>query len=518
MNDAAHKMKRGGIPANIDTPPLALSDSSDDQQDATPVTTTTFKLDKNTELATPLSGGRRKMWRRKRRQSNSKDEKCKESSFLEKVQNSDRLARRQSLPPLLTLQLSQECEHNASTSTLLDEATLPDGASRDSTPRPKQPDTPLTPNGSFSPEVSELIESVKHPLRHRRNGSNGSIRVHRRQGSNGSVSSSIKEAMPLRNKEATPLRTKEATPLRNSNPSTATSSKRASVEIMHSASRRGSGSSIPYSRMDGTESESNSEEHESTGGLRVSFPSQSGVNERGVSSGHAPSDQLREVCSNESSMDTHESDGAGNEADGESTSDGYENRLDGFSGTEPHETTESNFESSTASPSQAESEDLNTRVSGMESNLPTSLILDPFPLMTSSPISGGRGQSHDQLLWDSSLSNCYSSSHGNHQVATLVSQFEQLPAEDSEATSETNDLLNIPVHIRRQQSPESRDNTNADPTTPTSGRRLGSMTAIVRTFFENMSSKPRRVGLHNQDSGEFEDSGFQVCCYIWKLL
>ena len=46
---------------------------------------------------------------------------------------------------------------------------------------------------------------------------------------------------------------------------------------------------------------------------------------------------------------------------------------------------------------------------------------------------------------------------------------------------------------------------------------MSSMTTIVRTFFENMSSKPKKQGLHTQNSSELYDSGIQVkydtqCC------
>lgn len=513
-------MKRSGaFPANIDTPPLDCSDSTDDQQDGTPVPTPTSKL---ADSATPH---RKKMWRRKRRQSNSKDEKPKESGFLEKIQNSDRLARRQSLPPLLTLQMSHDLDQNASTSTLLDEAGLPDGVSRDSTPRPKNPDTPITPNGSFSPEVSELIESVRHPIRHRRNDSNGSIRMHRRQGSNGSVASNKGPSL-------------EATPLRGTNPSTAASSKRASMELSQlsfSSSRRGSGSAIPYSKMDTTDSESNTEQPAKA--LTDDVRARDGG--RGLSPQHALG-HAKDMCSNESSMDTHESsmdthesDGEGNEADGESTSDGYEKRFDRFSGTEPNETTtESNFESSAASPSQAESDELSSSdvINLIPRTHSKACPVPSLPIMSSSPLGLlGTGQSHDlshdKFSCETTLSNYYSSSmttptmgsttyHGNHQVAMLVSQFEHVPPEDSDVTPETSltdlqtGLMSIPVHIRRQSVERQEDGTSGS-ATPTSGR-LGSVTAIVRTFFENMSSKPKRVGLHNQDSGEFEDSGFQV--------
>lgn len=520
VNDVAYKMKRGGFPGNVDTPPLVCSDSSDDQQDGTPVPgSATPWGEKGADSAvTPHACGRRK--RRRRKQSNSKDEKGRDSAFLDKVQSSDLLARRQSLPPLLTLQVAHDLERNPSTSTLLDETGPQDRLSRDSTPRPKHPDTPITPNGSFSPEVSELIESVRYPLKHRRNGSNGSARMmHRRQGSNGSAASFKGHSH-------------EATPIRGTNPSTATSSKRNSAELLTqlnlSSSRRESGSGIPYSKMDVSDSNFCAEQpNESTtnNGAQVPFPSQDGA-----APPHHPKGHVKDVCSNESSMDTHES---GNEADAESTSDCYE-KFGGLSGTEPNETTaESNFESSAASPSQAESDELTSDI--MESSMAANLIPMTRSKAPLPPLAYlGHDLSHDKFsgkttlgLGTNSLTTPTSATptspmpilatptveyHGNHQVATLVSQFEQnLLTEDSEAASETSltGLVSIPVHIRRQQSQDRQDDETTNLTTPTSGR-LGSMTAIVRTFFENMSSKQKRAALHNQDSGEFEDSGFQV--------
>ena len=92
-------------------------------------------------------------------------------------------------------------EHDPSTHSLLDEPAVLDTFSRDSTPRPRHPTTPLAPDWSFSPEVTDLIESVRHPRGHRRNGSNCSLRTHKRQGSSGSTTSSkgvFADTMPLR--------------------------------------------------------------------------------------------------------------------------------------------------------------------------------------------------------------------------------------------------------------------------------------------------------------------------------
>lgn len=360
LNDVAYKMKRasagGPFPSHLGTPPrdCPSSDSSDNEVDAGSCphrAAVMAAAEKSADSGNPLSGwSKKKMWRKKRRYSTSKDEKTSATGFLEKVTNSDRLTRKQTLPPLNTLAaaLSHDLDCDPSTPTL-DDATL-DAVSRDSTPRPKHSSSPITPNGSFSLEVSELLESVRHPLRFGRNVSGGSVRSHRRQGSNGSVASERGCSL-------------ETTPLRGlSTPTTATSSKRASTDL--GSPRRGSNAGVPYTRMD-SYSDSNSEVAEKspvfTTGFPKPVPERPCRNEnRKPSPGHAP-DVSKELYSNESSMDTqHESDGAGHDADGESTSDGCENRFYRFStsGTEPNETQESNIESSAASPSLAESDEL----------------------------------------------------------------------------------------------------------------------------------------------------------------
>ena len=57
------------------------------------------------------------------------------------------------------------------------------------------------------------------------------------------------------------------------------------------------------------------------------------------------------------------------------------------------------------------------------------------------------------------------------------------------------------------------DSATPTPATPTSSKpKINSVTAIVRSFFENMSNKPNKQRkLHSQDSSEIrDDSGFQV--------
>ncbi len=528
LGDVTYKLKRGAF----DTPPLGQSsDSSDDNQEDGPPThhahsaTPTSKHEQNLDVAgTPVSGkgGKKRIWRKRRRQSNSnsKDDKTKDSGFLEKFQNKDHQLRRQSLPPLTNLlssQISHGTDHTPSTPTLLDNnesgagggvaaaGEAVDGVSRDSTPRPKhQPETPLTPNGSFSHEVSELIESLKHPSRHhRRNGSNGSLRTHRRQGSNGSATSG--RGLSL-----------ETTPLRSSPPNP--SSKRTSLEL--SGSRRGSatgcGGPVPYSKMDAftsavSDSENGGESREEEevvavmaddsatsalsggsgggGGGRVPFPKlvpgSAGLSGGGGGGGdggtcrkasprHADA-AGRDIYSNESSMDTHDgsdAEEAGNEADGESTSDGYENRLDRLSCPEPNETTaESYVESSNSVASRstpAESDDVTS--CSETSNLiskPHSTTMKDWNQTTSHHVTPdfafmSADQSHFGL--------------GSHDTAlamppsNLMLPLLELPLESDDDVASESSLtgLTIPMHIRRNESPRRKDDGKWSPNPKTS--------------------------------------------------
>ena len=367
----------GAFTGHLGTPPRdsPSSDSSEEEVDGGSGThhhgpmASAAAAEKATadSAGTPLSGwGKKKVWRRKRRQSGSKDDKLTNGTgFLDKVTNSDRLTRKQALPPLNTIaaSLSHDPDCDPATPTLDDPL---DTGSRESTPRPKNSGTPLTPNGTFSQEVSELLDSVRHP---RRNVSGSSTRAHRRQGSNGSfVSGCSLETTPLRG---------------HSTPTTAVSSKRASIEPI--SSRRGSNSGVPYTRMDSSSSESNSgqPEHIPISATAVPFPKQSPG--RPCRDGNEPEALLKDLYSNESSMDTqHESDGQGHEADRESASDGCENQFYHLStsGTEPNET-----QSSAPSPSLAESDEL-TSSSAPDMSAPnTDVTGNPLP-KTHSEVSG----------------------------------------------------------------------------------------------------------------------------------
>lgn len=268
------------------------------------------------------------------------------------------LTRRQSLPPLASLPppsptLSSETASpfiSAETQRLLNPANDEETS--------KKQDKPITPGGSFSPEVTEFLQSFKRT--HHRTGSNGSaqsIKLHRRQGSNGSARSFRNGAIERRGDSTT------GTPLKGSQSNSTCSiqrnlSHRSSVE--HTPVHRQSGSSIPYSKLD--MSESDNEEHE-TGTHSSTFDPLTSVSttespfpalltrkqiSQSQESHVLPSEVVpstgndlhglhQELCSNESGVDTpgtdgHEADSEANDGDCESTGeDEDENPLDGQS-------------------------------------------------------------------------------------------------------------------------------------------------------------------------------------------
>ena len=488
----------GGFPSHIDTPPIDClsSDSSDNQEDGPtfshvpPNKIPTLKIDRGVsfEPGTPTGGGgRRRLWRRKRRQSYSKEERPKDSGFLDKIQRTDLMARRDSLPPLNGL--SNSPDHAT--------PTHPNNSlSRDSTPKPNpklDPSTPITPNGSFSPEVSELIESFRR--HHKRSGSNGSVKGHKRHGSNGSA----QDATPIKGHSNSgsnlnsPYKTQSHFGSNLNSNNIAPSSKRNSMEL--SSSRRGSNSGIPYSKIDVSDSESNSgldkvpcskdpfhalDGDELLDKNRNVFTKRPGVEANVVSKDS--------IYSNESSIDTHESNEGGSDADGESTSD--ENRFEQFSGTEPNETTESNIESSAASPSQIESDGLASCSSPdlMESDITSNLIpklpLGGFkirnqtvpPDVDITPKLSARSHSHssyhplpydtqnlckavleNQYITDGMATPTVPDDTSKNEMTEFVSQFESQEVFTGENIANESTGFTIPLHIRRRVSPERND-------------------------------------------------------------
>lgn len=479
-------MGGGAFPSPLDTPPIdPLTSDTSDYQDGSSAhhvgganKTASSKLEKS-------DSGKKKVWRRKRRQSLCKDDKSRDCGFSEKVSNSNQLSRRESLPPLNSIPLSplsslpphlgQPAHFDIDVEDGEDMGQ--EGAefpSRESTPRPKHSGTPISPNGTLSPEVTALIDSVRISFRrtHRRSGSAGSIRA---QGSGSSFSKKT-------SLEASPLKTQyQADPEHHYNVS---SSKEES-----NSSRRGSSSEVPFSNVDAVFSDSESN-NENSGDSPIPmqnlistlrFDVEEGNGESvGVASNteNAPH-SVKDLYSNESSMDTHGSDGEGNEADGESTSDGM---FDRFSGIEPNET---------ASPSQAESDEVTpcstpessdnlaseshagvTEIQNLNPNCDSGFPIENPNVRDS--CSGPHEPISSRAIYNDPFPLRYPvSDHNILTSTTLLSGewFEDMPTrrspvhtmddrtDDSDADIESTGLtgLSIPVHIRRVMSPERND-------------------------------------------------------------
>ena len=224
------------------------------------------------------------------------------------------LARKKSLPPLTSLshphpppRLSSEPVFpfiNAETQQLLKPAE--DGENSD-----KQ-DKALTPGGSFSPGVTELLQSFK--LTHRRTGSSGSgqsFKSHRRQGSNGSARSFRNGMTEMKGDSQT------GTPLKVVSRSSSTCS--AQRNLSHKSSTEHtpvhglSTSSIPYSKVDMSDSDNEEHStgtHSSTLDLQTTTPASNSQGGDFVATTCSQSQRSnRDMYSNESSADTPGSDG-----------------------------------------------------------------------------------------------------------------------------------------------------------------------------------------------------------------
>lgn len=381
-----------------------------------------------------ISRGRKRPFRRKRRISGTKEEAAGPTTL-----DPDMMDSKQTLlpaashspshsPPLLPQQQTTPTREPSRGELLIGHCT-----SGESTPRvPQTHELPITAEGDLSPAVAQFLDSVKkHPahIHHnvRRSNSNSSLRTHRRQGSNGSTHSFRNPSSPL---SGSPIKG----PSQCNSTSSLSKSRRAPRE--HTPSRRGSGSSIQYTKLDSSSSEEDDKEHETgtqssdhntaTTSEGQSFISRlkSQANETQSSStgqqrGHFSSSH-RDLYSNESSCDAQCSDG-GHDADGES--DG--NSLDLLS---EHEPNESNLESL----HNVESSDVtSTTPDILDSDSTLSLIPNS---KSKAPIPHSPGRN----------------------VATLITQFETTSSDSSLTNSQNsqhqNEQPKLPLHIRRDDT------------------------------------------------------------------
>ena len=397
----------------------------------------------SSDMSTPR-GRPKRLWRRKRRYSNTKEE-TGQTMLNPELSNSKQalLSRSPSQSPShsLTLidkpfpqqQTTPPREYNSSKELVVNHP-----ASGESTPRlvSESHELPITEDGDVSPAVAQFLESIKRPthmLTHgvRRSSSNGSIRTHKRQGSNGSTHSYNVVPSPL---SASPVKGPSQC---NSN-SSLSKSRRARPIVDHIiSSRRESSSGVQYSKLDSSSSGEDDKEHE-TGtqssdhntttttsdgqSLLPRFkPMRSQSNEVQSLSQQRSISPGRELYSNESSGEARCSDG-GHDADGES--DG--NSLDLLSELEPNE---SNLESLHSPSNVEESSDITSTTPDIQDSDFASSSLTPKVIV--SPL-------HSQ----------------RNNVAMLITQFETTPSDLSELGNCNGDhhqpeQPEIPVHIKR---------------------------------------------------------------------
>ena len=360
LNEAAYRIKRSSS-STAYPHDHRHSDSTEDEQLASRFTGDhTPKLDPKKETATPKSD--RKRYIRRKRRSGARHT-SEGQGFLDKVTNND-LTRRQSLPPLQSLIPPPHTTHTPSLAIL----TPPDEEkyillkldlqSQDSPPEDLPDGTAaISPGGTLSPGVTELLERVPSL---RRTDSNGSTKSRRRGSRNGSPLN----LSPVKRQVSGATGFYYNCPL----PSAASSSRRASNKTtpVHE-------SIIPYSKLGMSDFSSESTEnetgttHSSAIAGNITSTTTSTYDDDHVPARKRNSDTLREedfdpttivnveaslrsICSNESSIGTRASDG-GNDADSESN-----NGDDPLSEFETAETNDSTL-GSAPSPSVPDSDD-----------------------------------------------------------------------------------------------------------------------------------------------------------------
>ena len=396
------------------------------------------------------------------------------------------LARKKSLPPLTSLspphpppsRLSSEPVFpftNAETQQLLNPA-------EDDEHSDKQ-DKALTPGGSFSPGVTELLQSFK--LTHRRTGSNGSgqsFKSHRRQGSNGSARS-FRNEMRGDSQMGTPLK---AVSRSNSacsaqrNPSHKSSTEHTPVHDL-------STSSIPYSKVDMSDSDNEEHStgtHSSTLDLQTTTPASNSQGGDFVATTCSQSQRRnRDMYSNESSADTPGSDGheTGSESnDGDCESAGEDEDPIGRLSESNEESPQSpfgiprppdcpiSFTSSSAMtqfqfqylmPSSAK---IRTNTDPFQvfpthnNDAPTRVSVATMPqaerMATPTRELLSAGTSGSSTLTSSSVAAIVTEGKTHGQVAMLITQFESPPI-STDPPGLPSQQPEIPVHIQR----ESRD-------------------------------------------------------------
>ena len=527
VSEMAFKIKRRSISgpypgplAVVDHTHINLSDTTDDEFDGhihltretTPPTKAgTPKHNKGVsfEMSTPR-GGRKRLWRRKRRSSNSasKEDTSVKDNLVKKYRHDNEAASHEALlqptseSPLPSTDHTSHASpshspHHSDPETQISDLTN-DPQNQDSSSKLNQePTSQPSQTAPYSHEVATFIESVRYPSHlTSRSGSNSSLRTHRRQNSNGSINSFRIASSPCASPVKGQSRCNSASSLQVSR--SVSANHRTSLEP--TPTRKGSGSAIPYTKLDTSDSETDGTENgNETQPSSTQYQYYVPVATSEPIEGNSQT-TTRDLYSNESSADTRASDG-GHDADSE-LSHGEDNLHDRSSEAEPNE---SNVESSLTSPYAAESDDL-TSISTPDilgSNSTSNLI---------SMSSSGhlRPLSPEVIVQSTPPTN----------INSLISQFE---SNTPPASSSTTSLiaLQIPLHIRRDPvqlttGTQEATPTASEPVTPLSSihgglSRTSPANTIMIHFFENKSKTPLRTHKQGSTSSmELEDSGFQV--------
>ena len=387
---------------------------------------------------------------------------------------------------------------------------------------------PITPGGSLSPAVHELIQSFRQQP----------FRMHRRTGSGGSGPAPLgyRQTPSIGSRPSSKQTTPERGPWKSSNSSTPTPG----ISRCSSAGNtqyRGHGVSaealpvlgasaigVPYSKLDSTDSDSDHETQEpdntnlfiSTTDPLSSLPRGGTIlssSRKQVSNSTNKNTQYPVnftsmpdrkkvtliVSSNESSCDVPGTDG--HDADSESNNRETEGAVD------THLTSRSKHFLSLSPPASPFS----------LSPLPCSSTTSTSDPTNLSPLSSITGSVHEWTpLHDAHTSSPSSSINSQHgQVAHLISQFEASEASTPDANEYDESVLSasqleIPLHIRRdRQFSGSYSPVSVEQAFHASG--ILNSTSIVRHYFENVSKGGADFRIHRTYSKtELEDSGFQV--------
>lgn len=426
----------------------------------------------------------------------------------------------------------------------------------------------ITPGGSFSPGVNELIQSFKPQTRthhrtasggsiqsfkshtHRRTGSGGSakslFKLHRRQGSNGSGKgmnyTKLDQAHKGDSLQSTPVKSR-------SRSNSVGSAHRGRSSVDHTPTHRSSNSSIPYAKFDLSDSESSDQntDHESEDSL--TFGPHTSTSTAGSHSAQSAPKALKRGASNGSVKFPEKQEGSNDSSGDAAGSDGHEADSESNNGDCESGDDSNKLSSLPASPFTSETDDMTScstpdflakvdfpspdvalsseqllhkdmvaepKPSTPEADISNVTVNDPtlrpvFPSTNAATLDDDCVQ--EAVSQGSLTSTGFSQRRPHGQVAMLISQFECSSHNSASQASLLPARLEIPFHIRRDIDDVSGTYSPAKVEemlgSLDDSMKLGS-TILVRHFFENVGSKPALRMQTSSTGSELEDSGFQV--------